>query len=173
MPRWPGDSRAEQTTFGTLDRATLMARVRSCGNKTTEVRMMKELREAGLSGWRRHQALPGKPDFCWRRERVVLFVDGCFWHGHGCGKNISPATNAELWRRKIEGNRGRDRRTTKRLRAGGWTVVRVWECSLAKSPGRCLQRVAAALRHASFRGERGKLRQALSVELEQKRTDLG
>lgn len=144
MPRWPGDASAQATTFGKLSRSELMARVRGTGNATTELRMARLLRKSGLSGWRRHQALPGKPDFCWRKEKVALFVDGCFWHGHNC-RNLRPKTNYRVWAEKIKRNRERDRAHDLNLAAIGWKVVRVWECNLKKDPEECLSRIAKAL----------------------------
>lgn len=135
----------ERTPFGGLARSELMSRVRSRGNRSTEMRMVKLLRENGLSGWRRHQPLAGRPDFVWRRERVVVFVDGCFWHGHDCGRNLTPRSNQEFWNRKIEQNRSRDLRNTHELAADGWTVLRIWECRLKKEPDSCIKEVARAV----------------------------
>ena len=78
MSRWPGNAQRERTTFGGLSRGQLMSRVRSTGNQTTEERLARLLRRAGLSGWRRHQSLPGLPDFVWPRFKVAVFADGCF-----------------------------------------------------------------------------------------------
>ena len=97
MTRWPGKPREERTSFGGLCRSDLMSRISSYGNLTTEIRMAKLLRRAGLKGWRRHLALPGKPDFAWPAKKVALFVDGCFWHGHTCKRNLKPKTNAQKW----------------------------------------------------------------------------
>lgn len=104
------------------------------------------LRRTGLSGWRRHARLLGRPDFSWPRERVAVFVDGCFWHGHDCGRNVTPKTNAEAWREKLEGNRARDRKVARVLRRKGWKVIRVWECELAKHEEACLLRIQRAVR---------------------------
>ena len=144
MPRWPGEASAQATTFGKLSRSELMARVRGTGNETTELRMARLLRGAGLSGWRRHQPLPGKPDFCWRKGKVALFVDGCFWHGHDC-RNLRPRTNRRAWAEKIKKNRERDQAHDRNLAAMGWKVIRVWECDLRKDPEECLARIAKAL----------------------------
>src|SRR5260221_14587651 len=100
MSRWPGNAKTQKTTFGNLTRAALMARVRSTGNKTTEELLAVLMRKSRITGWRRHQNLPGRPDFTWRAEKVVAFVDGCFWHGHGC-RNVTPKTNAKIWQEKI------------------------------------------------------------------------
>jgi len=145
VSRWPGDARRERTTFGGLRRGQLMSLVRSTGNRSTEGRLATLLRSAGLVGWRRHQKLPGKPDFIWRAAKVAVFVDGCFWHGHDCGKNVTPKTNAQAWGEKIERNRARDRRVSRALRDRGWTVVRIWECDLAKRPSLCLSRIQRAI----------------------------
>ncbi len=110
-------------------RSRVMAAVRSRGNKSTERRMMKLLREHGLKGWRRHLPLPGTPDFCWPKLKVVLFVDGCFWHG--CPRcRRAPKSNQAFWDSKVAENRGRDRRADRALRKLGWSVLRVWECRL-------------------------------------------
>ena len=144
MSRWPGNAQRERTTFGGLRRDQLMSRVRSTGNQTTEERLASLLRMAGLSGWRRHQSLLGRPDFVWRSAKIAVFVDGCFWHGHDCGKNVTPKTNAKAWREKIEGNQARDRKISRVLRQEGWKVIRVWECQLRKSPNRCVARIKKA-----------------------------
>ena len=145
MSRWPGNAEKEHTTFGGLSRGQLMSRVHSKGNETTEKRLASLLRQWGLSGWRRHQPLPGRPDFVWRKPKVAVFVDGCFWHGHDCGRNVTPKTNAKAWHDKISRNKARDRKTTWLLRLGGWGVVRIWECELRKSSDRCLGRIRKVL----------------------------
>lgn len=145
MTRWPGKPDEEVTNFGRLTRSQLMSRVRSSGNRTTEVELALLLRKAHLKGWRRHLPLPGSPDFAWPSQRVAVFVDGCFWHGHECGKNIHPRKNREVWRKKIERNRKRDRRVSRQLRERGWIVIRIWECRLTRAPGVCLGRIERAL----------------------------
>lgn len=145
---------ATRTTFGSLNRSQLMSRVRSTGNQTTELRTVSLLRLHHLNGWRRHEKLPGKPDFVWRTERVALFVDGCFWHGHDCGKKLVSKTNTWFWAQRIATNRARDRRMTRLLRRLGWRVVRIWECELRRRPDRCIQRLATAL-HQSRLHEKG------------------
>jgi DNA mismatch endonuclease (patch repair protein) len=141
MNAWPGNAQKERTSFGGLTRGQLMSRVRSKGNETTELRMASLLRAAGLSGWRRHQNVPGRPDFAWPQAKVAVFVDGCFWHGHDCGKNLTPVKNAKEWRQKIRKNKARDRRAVRDLRRRGWIVIRFWECELAKNRSACLSRI--------------------------------
>jgi len=74
--------------------------------------------------------LPGKPDICLPKYRAVIFVHGCFWHGHGCHLFKWPKTREEFWRTKIGRNREVDDESILRLHAGGWRTATVWECSL-------------------------------------------
>lgn len=135
-----------------LTRSELMARVRGKGNKTTEIKLAKLLRRAGLTGWRRHLPLVGTPDFAWPQFKVAVFVDGCFWHGHrNCHRNLTPKQNAVMWAEKIRRNRRRDTRQSRELRSRGWSVLRVWECSLAARPDRCISRIRKALIQRGFR----------------------
>lgn len=110
-------------------RSRNMSSIRSKGNRSTETRFLELLRQRHLSGWRRHANLPGKPDFVFPKRRVAVFIDGCFWHG--CPRCYRlPRDNRPYWRKKVLGNRLRDRRAARLLRAGGWTVLRLWEHSL-------------------------------------------
>lgn len=135
----------DKTSFGGLSRSQLMAKVKSQRNASTELRMIELLKKYGLKGWRRNILLEGKPDFVWRKEKVALFVDGCFWHGHNCGRNLTPKKNAEYWRQKIDKNRERDNSVNKMLSKKGWIVVRVWECQLKKKPEKCLYSLSNAI----------------------------
>ncbi len=143
MSRHP--TNPEPSGFGDLSRAELMSRVRSRGNKTTEGRLVALLRSYGIKGWRRHAKLPGNPDFVWPRCRVALFVDGCFWHGHQCGRNLTPKKNIEFWEKKFAATNRRDRLTRQKLRRQGWIVVHIWECVLRRSPRACVGRIRAAI----------------------------
>jgi DNA mismatch endonuclease (patch repair protein) len=118
-----------------------MSRIRSRQNATTELRLIALLRSNGIKGWRRNYRLSGKPDFVFPKAKLAVFVDGCFWHGHGCGRNLKPKRNAALWRKKINGNHRRDPHVTRALRAAGWRVVRIWECALTKIPDTCVRRI--------------------------------
>ena len=78
-----------------------------------------------------HPRLPGHPDIVMRKYRTVIFVNGCFWHGHeGCRYYRLPLTNTDFWRKKIERNRQRDREEQQRLAQMGWHCITVWECQL-------------------------------------------
>jgi DNA mismatch endonuclease (patch repair protein) len=129
--------------FGKEKRSQVMAAVRSHGNKNTELKLVSILRTHEITGWRRQQDLPGKPDFLFRRERLVLFVDGCFWHG--CKTHLRmPIANREYWQNKIARNVVRDRANTRMLRKSGWRVLRIWEHSL-KNPTLVAKRIKAGL----------------------------
>jgi DNA mismatch endonuclease (patch repair protein) len=72
--------------------------------------------------------LPGTPDIVLSRHRAVVFVHGCFWHRHGCGKTTTPKTRREFWENKFATNVERDRKAIDALKADGWRVIVVWEC---------------------------------------------
>jgi DNA mismatch endonuclease (patch repair protein) len=128
--------------FTKAKRSEVMSRIRSHGNRGTELALVALFRAYGLTGWRRRQAVFGKPDFVFRRQKVALFVDGCFWHG--CPKHgTQPKTNAEFWSEKIRRNKARDRLVNATLRKSGWKVVRVWEHELRRKDA---ARLAARLR---------------------------
>lgn len=77
--------------------------------------------------------LPGKPDIVLPKLKTVVFVNGCFWHGHEeCGNYRPPKTNTEFWRQKIERNKSRDAENYRKLISSGWQVLVVWECQLKK-----------------------------------------
>jgi DNA mismatch endonuclease (patch repair protein) len=93
--------------------------------------------------------LPGRPDLVLPRHRKVIFVHGCFWHGHaGCRRAARPSTNREFWDRKIEGNVARDAANTKALRRAGWKVLVVWQCAL-KDRARLEKRLRGFLSESS------------------------
>lgn len=131
--------------FSPAKRSAVMSQIRSRGNRDTELALVALLRVEKLGGWRRGVPLVGKPDFVWRRERVAVFVDGCFWHGcprHG----RTPTSRQEYWVPKLTRNAQRDRAVTRALRAAGWKVLRIWECDLArKRVARTMGRIRRAL----------------------------
>ncbi len=124
---WPERKRSKVTSL-----------IRGKGNKE---------RQNKITGWRTHLPLPGKPDFAFPKQKVAVFVDGCFWHG--CPKCYTrPKTNRAFWDRKRETNMARDRHVTRQLRRQGWKVIRIWQHSLKKSPDACLNRIHRALESA-------------------------
>jgi len=123
--------------FTKAKRSQVMSRIRGRGNKDTELALILLFRRHGITGWRRHQAVFGRPDFVFRKVRVAVFVDGCFWHCCPRHSNL-PANNRAFWRAKLEGNSRRDRLVVRTLRRQGWRVVRVWEHELSRKTERRL-----------------------------------
>ena len=116
-------------TFSPQERSNIMSRIRSRGNAATELRFIEILRKRKIAGWRRNAKLPGRPDFVFPGARLAVFVDGDFWHGNP--RNFRPPkSNPAYWEAKIRGNRRRDRRVNRLLRAKGWKVYRFWQSSL-------------------------------------------
>lgn len=97
-------------------------------NTKPEMIIRKALHAAGFR-YRLHvRDLPGKPDLVFPKYKAVIFIHGCFWHGHECRYFKLPATRTEFWRDKINTNHSRDIRQQAQLRAAGWRVLVVWEC---------------------------------------------
>lgn len=126
-------------------RSANMRAIQSHGNHSTEWRLRSLLIRNGVRGWKIHsRGFLGTPDFAFPHSRVVVFIDGCFWHGCPTCGHI-PKTNRDYWTAKIGRNRKRDKRYSKELRRQGFKVVRIWECTLRAQPQRCLQRILTAL----------------------------
>ena len=117
--------------FDKQQRSQIMRKVKSCGNKSTEIKLISVFRENNISGWRRNYAVKGHPDFVFLKMKIAVFVDGCFWHGHNC-RNTTPSDNKDYWDKKRERNIRHDREVTAIFEARGWTVIRIWECELKK-----------------------------------------
>ena len=123
-------------------RSRIMTAIHAQGNTTTELAMGKLLVAAGLRGYRKHWPIEGRPDFVWPKPKVALFVDGCFWHACPyCHK--PPQSNLKYWRSKLGRNKARDKMVSKRLRALGWSVLRIWECQVRRGVG--VSKVARSL----------------------------
>jgi DNA mismatch endonuclease (patch repair protein) len=130
-------------TFDTETRSRIMSRVRS-KNTGLEENFIAMLRAAKIKGFIRHaDELPGKPDVVFRKAKVAVFIDSCFWHG--CPKHLRrPSSNTAYWQPKIDRNINRDRRIRAALRRLGWSVIRVWEHDM-KKPASAVKRVSRAL----------------------------
>jgi DNA mismatch endonuclease (patch repair protein) len=172
-------SSSKQESFPKSKRSEVMSRIRSRGNKDTEIALAKLFRRQRITGWRRHLEIRGRarsplravarttgahgvtrptfrvrPDFVFPKSRLAVFVDGCFWHG--CPRHATkPKNNRAFWRRKFSRNKARDLFVNRELRKLGWRVIRIWECSLQRRPMNCLRRI----------------RQAIAVEVTQRRTE--
>ncbi|WP_245156478.1 very short patch repair endonuclease [Agrilutibacter solisilvae] len=114
-----------------------MSRIRGSDTKL-ELVVRRALHARGLRYRLGGAGLPGRPDLVLPRHKAVVFVHGCFWHGHACPLFRLPKTRPEFWRAKIESNQRRDERVLEQLELMGWRALVVWECSLrgVKEPGR-------------------------------------
>ena len=109
-----------------------MSRIRS-RNTTPERAVRRELWRRGYRYRLNDRRLPGSPDLVLPKYRAVIFINGCFWHGHrGCTKYTVPKTNEQFWREKVARNIARDELNAQRLDTLAWTVITVWECELSK-----------------------------------------
>lgn len=100
-------------------------------NTRPEETVRKYLFSKGFRYRKNDRKLPGSPDLVLPKYKTVIFVNGCFWHGHeGCKYFVWPESNAEFWKNKIETNIARDKRNKAQLESMGWNVFIVWECEL-------------------------------------------
>lgn len=114
-------------TFSPSERSRIMAAVKA--KDTTPEMVVRRIAHALGFRFRLHiKGLPGTPDLVFPRLKRVIIVNGCFWHGHTCGRCRIPATRREYWVAKINRNMERDRSSRRALRRGGWRVMVVWEC---------------------------------------------
>lgn len=146
--------------FTKAKRSDVMSRIRSRGNRATELALARVFRAHGITGWRRHQRIrlnaqrstsnaersklgvgrwkfsfSVRPDFVFPRLKLAVFVDGCFWHA--CPRHCRmPAGNRAFWRAKLARNHARDRLVTRTLRKAGWRVLRIWEHDLHRATKR-------------------------------------
>ena len=123
-----------------------MAQIHSASTKP-ELLLRHALWRLGFRYRVNDKRLPGSPDIILPKYRTVVFVHGCFWHGHkGCKYYTIPKTNTEFWVAKVARNQERDQEVWRKLEAKGWSVVIVWECQLKKAAlGGTVERVAAEI----------------------------
>jgi DNA mismatch endonuclease (patch repair protein) len=130
------------------ERSAHMAKVRGKGNRSTELVVEETLMGSRIRGWVKHpQNIIGRPDFYFRRAKLALFVDGCFWHACPKCDRRTPTTRSDFWRRKIAQNRRRDGRVRRELRKQGVHAIRIWEHELRD--GKWLTRIRGALKKLS------------------------
>ena len=110
-------------------RRLVMSRIRGKDTKP-EMLIRRGLHGRGLRYRLDGTGIPGKPDMVFPKYRTVVFVHGCFWHGHGCSLFKWPKTRAAFWQTKINRNMERDQEALAALRADGWRALVVWECAL-------------------------------------------
>ena len=130
-----GRPKAVKRTETVEQRSRIMRKVPS-KNTSIEVTFRKALWAIGIRGYRLHDSsLPGHPDVVFGKKKVVVFIDGCFWHG--CPKCYrEPATNQKYWSMKVERNQKRDEKVARLCEEKGWTVVRYWEHEINADPGK-------------------------------------
>ena len=112
-----------------VTRSRMMAAVKSRDTMPERI-MTAMLAENGVE-FETHSEMAGTPDVVVRSRKVAIFVNGCFWHWHGCRQSSVPRSNRSFWLRKLVNNRLRDRRNARFLRSRGWRVITVWECGLS------------------------------------------
>jgi DNA mismatch endonuclease, patch repair protein len=124
-------------------RSRTMSRIRSTGTGP-EIKLRKELWKRGLRGYRLNvKGLPGRPDIAWRKNRLAVFVDGAFWHGHPSA--FRKGKSGDYWDQKIRRNMERDRAADMALQGLGWTVLRFWDFQIKTDSERCVDAVEEAL----------------------------
>ncbi|HOI55194.1 MAG TPA: DNA mismatch endonuclease Vsr [Phycisphaerae bacterium] len=111
------------------ERSQRMSLIRN-GDTRPEMLVRRLLHGLGYRYVLRSERLPGRPDLVFPHRRKVIFVHGCFWHQHDCGRYRMPRSNTGFWESKLQANVARDSRNLSRLREMGWDVAVVWECEL-------------------------------------------
>lgn len=117
--------------FDTVKRSQIMSRVKS-KNTAPEIKLRSILHRQGFRFRLNRKDLPGKPDIVLPKYRAVIFVHGCFWHGHDCKRGRRPQTNQIFWNEKIDKNIKRDELNVSKLKDLGWRVLIVWDCEIKK-----------------------------------------
>jgi len=111
------------------ERSAQMAKVRSKNTKP-EMTVRKLIYSLGYRYRLHRKELPGKPDIVFVSRKKVIFVNGCFWHGHHCSLGRIPKSRVDFWVNKINGNNKRDKTNIRKLKRLGWKVLVLWECQL-------------------------------------------
>ena len=123
-----------------------MSCIKGKGTKPEEI-VRKYLFSQGFRYRKNDKRLPGTPDIVLPKYKTVIFVNGCFWHGHaGCKYFVWPKNNEEFWKKKIEANIFRDQKKTNALEEQGWKVLVVWECELKKDAELALFKIVKEMR---------------------------
>lgn len=122
-------------TLNRSERSFRMSLIRSKDTRP-ELLVRRAVWAAGFRYRLHGKGIAGKPDLVFPALKTVVFVNGCYWHGHSCQKGRIPGQNSSFWRDKFLANRERDKRNIRRLRRDGWSVLTVWECSLATTKKR-------------------------------------
>ena len=114
-------------------------------NTVPELILRKHLWRVGLRYRLYYSKLPGKPDIVFVGKKVVIFVHGCYWHRHDCGRAFLPKTNSDFWQSKFLRNIQRDEENYRLLASMGWKVLILWECEIRKNVDDCIEKVKKLL----------------------------
>jgi len=126
-----------------------MSRIRGKDTKP-EILVRKFLHSKGLRYRLHDKNIPGKPDLVLKKFNTVVFIHGCFWHGHeNCKYFKLPETRKEWWKEKIEKNKERDLKNIKKLKEFGWNVIVIWECQLKENKNNTLLSVLRKIKNAN------------------------
>jgi len=125
-------------------RSRMMSGIRGKNTKP-EMIIRKALFKRGFRYRIHYKELPGKPDIVFPKYRAVVFVHGCFWHGHDCHLFKWPKSRADFWKKKIETNRERDIRNREACKKKGWRVLVIWECALRNQSESQVQSLIASI----------------------------
>lgn len=129
----------------TKERSQIMKKIKGV-DTTPEIFFRKALWAEGIRYRKNNKKLPGKPDICISRHKVVVFIDGEFWHGYKWAKKKKKIkANRKYWIPKIEKNIVRDKKNNRLLRKDGWKVLRFWEHEIKKNPDKCLRKALKAI----------------------------
>lgn len=122
-----------------------MSKIRSKDTKPEKL-LRSKLHKQGLRFRIHRKDLPGKPDIVFPKQKLAIFVHGCFWHYHkDCNEGRIPSSNTKFWKEKLEKNISKDERVTQELITKGWKVLTVWECDIEKKIERVLQEIEGVL----------------------------
>ncbi len=124
-------------------RSVMMSRIRS-SNPKPELAVRRALHARGYRFRTHVRGLPGTPDIVFSRRRAAVFVHGCFWHRHGCGKTYAPKSRRDFWEGKFAANVERDKRVREALAGDGWRVFVAWQCEI-EADEELLDRLVASL----------------------------
>ena len=121
--------------FSSQKRSDIMSKI-SGKNTKPEILVRKFLFSKGFRYRINVKTLPGKPDIVLPKYKTVIFINGCFWHGHNCKKGKLPSSNIDFWKEKISNNKSRDDKNSDLLVKLGWIVIIIWQCEISKIDNR-------------------------------------
>ncbi len=126
--------------FSSVKRSEIMSKIGSKGSRQ-EMYVRRLIYSMGYRFRLHRKDLPGKPDLVFPKYKKVIFVNGCYWHGHaGCSRAVLPATNLDFWKEKIAKNKLRDRKNHRDLKKLGWSYLCIWQCGIKKSKESSIQK---------------------------------